>query len=55
MMRTFLVQNLPNPIGPQPVTSGPIPSSKPTVYSPAALELMSFKKGIKREKLHTLL
>ena len=27
MMRTFLVQNLPTPIGPQPVTSGPIPSS----------------------------
>ena len=42
MMRTFLVQNLPNPIGPVPVTSGPIPSSKPTAYSPAALELMSF-------------
>ena len=49
MMRTFLVQNLPNPIGPEPVTSGPIPSSKPAAYSPAALELMSFKKGIKRE------
>ena len=49
MMRTFLVQHLPTPIGPQPVTSGPIPSSKPTVYSPAALELMSFKKGIRRE------
>ena len=48
MMRTFLVQNLPNPIGPEPVTSGPIPSSKSTAYSPAALELMSFKKGIKR-------
>ena len=49
MMRTFLVQHLPTPIGPQPITSGPIPSSKPTTYSPAALELMSFKKGIKRE------
>ena len=49
MMRTFLVQNLPTPIGPEPVTSGPIPSSKPATYSPAALELMSFKKGIKRE------
>ena len=49
MFRTFLVQNLPNPIGPQPVISGPISSSKPTTYSPAALELMSFKKGIKRE------
>ena len=49
MMRTFLVQNLPTPIGPQPVISGPISSSKPAAYSPAALELMSFKKGIKRE------
>ena len=49
MMRTFLVQNLPTPIGPQPVTSGPISSSRPAAYSPAALELMSFKKGIKRE------
>ena len=49
MMRTFLVQHLPTPIGPQPITSGPIPSSKPTTYSPAALELMSCKKGIKRE------
>ena len=49
MMRLYLVQNLPTPIGPQPVTSGPIPSSKPTTYSPAALELISFKNGIKRE------
>ena len=29
MMRTFLVQNLPTPIGPQPVISGSIPSSRP--------------------------
>ena len=49
MMRTFLIDNLPSPIGPDPVTSRPMPSSKPTAYSPAALELMSFKKGIKRE------
>ena len=49
MMRTFLVQHLPTPLGPQSITSAPIPSSKPTTYSPAALELMSFKKGIKRE------
>ena len=49
MLRTFLVENLPNPIGPQPVISGPIPSSRPTGYSPAAIELMGFKKGIKRE------
>ena len=49
MMRTFLVHNLPTPIGPQPVISGPISSSRPAAYSPAAIELMSFKKGIKRE------
>ena len=49
MLRTFLIQHLPNPIGPQPVISGPISSSRPAAYSPAALELMSFKKGIKRE------
>ena len=49
MMRTILVQNLPTLIGPQPVISGPISSSRPTGYSPAAIELMSFKKGIKRE------
>ena len=49
MLRTFLIKHLTNPIGPQPVTSGPIPSSRPTGYSPAAIDLMSFKKGIKRE------
>ena len=49
IMRTFLVQNLPTPIGPQPVISGPISSSRPAAYSPAALELMRFKKGIKKE------
>ena len=49
MLRTYLIQNLPKPIGPEPVTSGPISSSRPTGYSPAAIELMSFKKGIKRE------
>ena len=49
MMRTFLVQHLPTPLGPQSITSGPIPSSKPMTYSPTALKLMSFKKGIKRE------
>ena len=45
----FWSKNLPNPIGPQPVISGPISSSRPTAYSPAAIELMGFKKGIKRE------
>ena len=49
MLRTFLIQHLQNPIGPQPVISGPIPLSRPTAYSPAAIELMGFKKGIKRE------
>ena len=55
MMRTFLVQHLPTPIGPQPITSGSIPSSTPTAYSPAALELMSFKRVLKEKLLHTLL
>ena len=45
MLRTFLIQHLPKPIGPEPVISGPIPSSRPTGYSPAAIELMGFKKG----------
>ena len=49
MLRTFLIQNLPNPIWPEPVLSGPISSSRPTGHSPAAIELMEFKKGIKRE------
>ena len=55
MLRTFFIQHLPNPIGPQPVISGPISSSRPAAYSPAALELMSFKKGIKRENCIALL
>ena len=49
MLRTLLIQHLPNPIGPQLVLSGPISSSRSTGYSPAAIELMGFKKGIKRE------
>ena len=49
LMRTFLIQHLPNPIWPALVLSGPISSSRPTGYSPAAIELMGFKKGIKRE------
>ena len=48
-MLIFLIQHLSNPIGPQPVISGPISSSRHAAYSPAAIELMSFKKGIKRE------
>ena len=49
MLRTYLIQHLPNPNGPEPAPSWPIPSSRPTGYSPAAIELMGFKKGIKRE------
>ena len=49
MLRTYLIQNLPNPNGPEPVPSGPISPSRPTGYSPAAIEPMGFKKGIKRE------
>ena len=49
MLRTYLIQNLPDPHGTEPVPSGPISSSRPTLYSPAAIELMGFKKGIKRE------
>ena len=49
MLRTYLIQNLPDPHGPEPVPSWPISSSRPTGYSAAAIELMGFKKGIKRE------
>ena len=38
-----------NNVGPDPVPSGPIPSSRPTGYSPAAIELMGFKDSIKGE------
>ena len=48
-MRTYLDQHLPNPLGPDPVPSGPISSTRPTGYSTAATELMGFKKGTKRE------
>ena len=43
MLRTLLIQR------PEPVLSKPISSSRPTGYSPAAIDLMGFKKGIKRE------
>ena len=49
MLRTLWIQNLQNPVGPEPVLSGPISSPRPAGYSPAAIELMGFKKGIKRE------
>ena len=47
MLRTYLIQHLPNPHGPEPVPSGPIPSSRPTGYSPAAIELMGFKRVLR--------
>ena len=37
MLRTYLIQNLPNPNGPEPVPSGPMSSSRPTGYSAAAI------------------
>ena len=48
-MRAYLIQHLPGPYGPEPVPSEPISSSRPTGYSTAAIELMQFKKGTKRE------
>ena len=49
MMTTYLIQNLSDFHGPEPVPSGPISSSRPTGYSTAAIELMGFRKGIMRE------
>ena len=49
LMRTYLTQHLPDPHGPAPVIPGPMSSSRPTGYSTAVIELMGFKKGIKRE------
>ena len=49
MLRTYSIQNLPDPHGPEPVPSGAISSSRPTGYSPAAIELMSFNRVL-REK-----
>ena len=48
-MKTYLIQHLPDLHGPEPVPSGPISSTRPTGYSTAAIELIGFKKGIKRE------
>ena len=39
-MKTYLIQSLPNPHGPEPIPSGPISSARPTGYSPAAIELI---------------
>ena len=48
-MRTYLIQHLPDPHGPEPVTSGFISSSRPTGYSTATIEPMRFKRLL-REK-----
>ena len=48
-MRSYLIQDLPDSHKPEPVPSGPISSTRPAGYSAAAIELMRFKKGIKRE------
>ena len=48
-MRTYLIQHLPNPLGPNPVPPRPISSLRPTGYSTTAIELMGFEKVIRRE------
>ena len=47
--RTYLLQQLPNPHGSEPVPSGPISSTRPTGYYTAPIELMGLKR-ISREK-----
>ena len=49
-MGTYLKQHLSTPLGPNPVHPGPISSSRPTMYSTAAQELIDLRTGIK-EKL----
>ena len=44
-----MIQHLPDPHGLEPGPSWPISSTRPTGYSTAAIELMGFKNGIKRE------
>ena len=56
-MESTYLNHVEDIFGPKPTKSHwastshfwPIPSSRPTAYSPAAIELMGFKKGIKRE------
>ena len=48
-MRIYLDHSLPNPHGPESVPSGIISSTRPTGYSTVTIELMGFKKGVKRE------
>ena len=44
-----MIQDLPDRHGPEPVTSGPISSTRPAGYSTGAVELMGFKKATQRE------
>ena len=44
-----MIQHLPDPHEQEPVPSQPISSNRPAGYSAAAIELMGFKKSIKRE------
>ena len=44
-MKTCLIQHLPNPLGPDPVPSQPISSTRPTGYSTAAIELKGFENS----------
>ena len=53
-MMTYLVQHLQSPLGPDPISSGPISSPRPTSYSTAAIELMGLKRVSKEKLLHTL-
>ena len=53
-MRTYVVNNIPSPLGPNPIPPGSISSPRPTGLSSTAIELMGFKKGIKREISATL-
>ena len=45
MLRTYLIQILPDSHGPEPVPSWPISSSRPTGCSTAAIELMGSNNG----------
>ena len=49
MLRSYLIQTYLIFMGLNEFLFGPISSSRPTGHSPAAIELMGFKKGIKRE------
>ena len=44
-----MIHHLVNLHGPEPVPPGPISSTRPAGYSAALIELMGFKRGIKRE------